>query len=84
MHATTMTVKVRDRRSTNRGYEGPRFAHITIDATCPVCGGPRGDVYTQRFCEDGEWYDVDRWDNPCGHVDMYASVLEESEVTHHE
>lgn len=52
--------------------------HINIADTCPVCGGPRGKPYHHRFHEDSEWYTVDRWDNPCGHVDKYKDVLKEA------
>ena len=51
---------------------------VNIADTCPVCGGPRGKRYHHRFHETGEWYNVDRWDNPCGHVDKYRDVLKEA------
>lgn len=44
---------------------------VTIADTCPVCGGQRGKPYEYRFCEDGDWYTVHKWDNPCGHTDLY-------------
>lgn len=50
---------------------------IEIADTCPVCGGPRGEPYWHHFCEDGDWFTVTRWDNPCGHLDKYADVLKE-------
>jgi DNA-binding NarL/FixJ family response regulator len=76
MTTKTMTVRVCD-RGEGREYVGVTVRAVTIPVVCPKCGGPRGvdTVRTQRFCEDGEWYSVDRWDNPCGHVDMYADVL---------
>ena len=52
---------------------------IEINATCPKCGQPRGNPISKRFCEDGEWFDIDCWVNPCGHVDMYKDCLLESE-----
>lgn len=55
---------------------GPRA--IQISDKCPVCGGPRGEPVDKRFCEDGEWYSVNTWTNPCGHVDKYADVLREA------
>ena len=51
---------------------------IEIANTCPKCGGPRGKPYHYRFHEDGEWYSVNRWDNPCGHIDKYRDVLGEN------
>lgn len=51
---------------------------IKISATCPRCGGKRGDPYPHRFYEDGEWFTVDRWDNPCGHIDKYFAAYKEA------
>ena len=50
---------------------------IQISDSCPVCGGPRGKPYHFRFHELGDWWSVNRWDNPCGHVDKYRDVLKE-------
>lgn len=72
-----MKVRVVD-RGTSRSYEGVKIRTVAIQRSCPKCGGPRGEVYSHRFCEDGAWYDCDRWDNPCGHVDMYTDVLIEA------
>ena len=33
-----------------------------------------------RQCDDGAWYDVSVWNNPCGHVDMYADVVIEAQM----
>lgn len=51
---------------------------VTIAATCPVCGEPRGTPTRRLFCEDGEWYDLDVWENPCGHLDRYQDVYAEA------
>lgn len=51
---------------------------IRIADTCPVCGGPRGEPVHRNQCEDGEWYPVDTWENPCGHLDKYAACLKEA------
>ncbi|MBT2453331.1 hypothetical protein [Streptomyces sp. ISL-86] len=72
----SMTYRVCDRGS-GREYVGVRVVTATVAAECPTCGGPRGEATPFRFCEDGEWYDVSRWTNPCGHVDMYAAILRE-------
>ncbi|MDT0306831.1 hypothetical protein RM780_07625 [Streptomyces sp. DSM 44917] len=73
----TMTVRVCDRGS-GRDYVGVTIRTVTISAHCPTCGGPRGAAAGHRFCEDGAWYAVDRWDNPCGHIDYYSAVLAEA------
>lgn len=51
---------------------------ITIGDNCPVCNAKRGMPYNHHFCEDGEWFDVDKWDNPCGHVDKYSDCFNEA------
>lgn len=75
---TTMTVRVIDRSGwgTSRGY--PVIRRVEISTACPTCGGKRGEPYNHNFHEDGEWLSVDRWDNPCGHTDMYCAVLAEA------
>jgi hypothetical protein len=77
--APLMTVFVLNRGCT-RSYEGVWTTEVTIVKTCPVCGGPRGDAYGSHFREDGEYYHCHTWDNPCGHNDMYSSVLVEAGV----
>lgn len=73
----TLTVRVADRRHSPVGHATIRT--ITIAATCPRCGGPRGEPRPHNFYDDGEWLVTDCWDNPCGHVDMYNAVLAEAE-----
>lgn len=51
---------------------------IEIGNCCPICGGERGKPYSYRFHEDGDWFVVSKWDNPCGHVDTYGECLKES------
>ncbi len=51
---------------------------IEISTFCPICGQSRGKPYSYNFCEDGEWITVDRWDNPCGHIDKYGDCIRES------
>ena len=80
-----MKVRVIDRAEMERihgkSYGPLIFRTVEIADTCPVCGGSRGKRYEHRFCEDGEYYIVDRWDNPCGHSDMYEDVIKEVEKT---
>lgn len=54
------------------------IVQIAVNWFCPVCGKPRGEPVLKNFCEDGDWYSVDCWSNPCGHVDMYRDVLKEA------
>lgn len=72
----TMTYRVIDRGS-GRDYVGVSIVTVEVSAQCPRCGGPRGEAKPSRFPEDGAWYVVDRWSNPCGHEDAYAAVLVE-------
>jgi hypothetical protein len=51
---------------------------VSVSPNCPVCGARRGKPYNHNFCEDGEWFSCDRWDNPCGHTDKYTDVLQEA------
>lgn len=60
------------------GSWGGRPVTVKIADTCPVCGGPRGELRWQTFCEDGEWFTVNVWTNACGHVDKYTDVLKEA------
>ena len=83
--AATLRVRVIDRALERKLWGTPGYRSILdvlkvveISATCPRCGGPRGEVRTERACEDGQWYDVSRWENPCGHLDLYADVLREA------
>lgn len=52
---------------------------VEIADNCPQCGGPRGNPYPYHFCEDGAWFTVSRWENPCGHLDVYGAVWKESQ-----
>lgn len=78
-----MVVTVLDREAMNAAWgcgpgPGVILRTVRIHDRCPVCGGPRGTPVRRTFCEDGEWYSVDCWENPCGHRDMYADVLIEA------
>jgi hypothetical protein len=82
--APTMTVRIRDgiteaaRWGSGRG--GPVVVTVHLVATCPQCYGPRGEVRGLNSCDDGEYYHVNTWNNPCGHVDHYHDVLIEAGV----
>ena len=60
------------------GYDGAR---VTLKWICPVCGGPRGDVYEARSYDGSRILFCDGWTNPCGHVDKYSDVRIEAGVT---
>lgn len=66
----TKTVKV-----VNRYEMLPVVQTITVPWVCLKCGGPRGEPFGHNFFEDGQSYHVDRWENPCGHVELYTTVL---------
>jgi hypothetical protein len=51
---------------------------VTIMNNCPKCGAPRGKPKPHNQCEDGEFFCVDVWNNPCGHLDSYKDVYFES------
>ena len=48
---------------------------IEIEDHCPSCGEPRGEPYWYRFHDTGDWHSVNKWDNPCGHIDKYSEIL---------
>lgn len=77
----TLTVVVRDRASEDpwgSGLTNPCIREVTIPAVCPQCGGPRGEPRWLRTYDDGVWYSVQVWDNPCGHLDTYRDVVIEA------
>lgn len=80
----TMTVTVRDRGAEapwgSSGPITPVTRAVTISAFCPICGGHRGEPRGANQVDDGAWYWVQVWDNPCGHVDYYANVLAEAKA----
>ena len=67
-------------RNTYNGGEGWVYypMKVEISDNCPVCGKKRGEPFPYRFHEDGEWFVVDRWNNPCGHIDTYKNCYFES------
>lgn len=78
-----MQVTVVDRARMDTLYGQPRFPGVIrrtveINDKCPSCGGPRGKPQKARYHEWGEFYYVDNWTNPCGHLDRYSDVLQEA------
>lgn len=81
--SSTMTVRVRDRASEKPwgvGFTDPCVRTVTISAACPKCGGERGEPRNLNQAEDGAYYSVDIWTNPCGHVDYYGDVVKEADA----
>ena len=66
-------------RNSFDGGDGWRYYPVTIQVgdECLQCGGPRALPHSYTFCEDGEWFTVDQWDNECGHIETYKSVWDE-------
>ena len=58
------------------GYD--RFERVKISNVCPVCNKPRGHVFKGFSYDGSERFEVDCWNNECGHVDMYNRVYEEA------
>lgn len=78
----TMTVTVRDRESEapwgSQGWITPYIRQVTISAYCQQCGQRRGTPRPMDQCDDGAYYSVDVWTNPCGHLDRYPAVIAEA------
>ncbi|WP_242890893.1 hypothetical protein [Actinomadura litoris] len=56
-------------------------SEVTVKTRCPECGGPRGRPGPNEVrASSGQTFEIDRWVNPCGHVDLYADVLIEARV----
>lgn len=64
------------------GGDGWTYYPLTIEIAgfCPICQCKRGKPYSYRFCEDEQWFTVDKWENECGHLDTYGDVYQESKL----
>lgn len=66
-------------RNNFHGGDGWIYHPLTVDISNKCyCGWLRGTPSSYTFYEDGEWYTVDTWHNPCGHLDTYKNVYLES------
>ncbi len=77
----TMQVRVRDRSAEapwGYGLTSPVVRTVEISTRCPRCGGERGKPTNLNQVDDGAYYSVDIWTNPCGHVDFYEDVVKEA------
>ena len=70
-------------RNTYTGGDGWQYYPVTLEIAdvCPKCGGRRGEEKRVPQCEDGEWFWLSQWSNPCGHVDAYRDVWHEAIAT---
>jgi hypothetical protein len=76
----TRTVRVIDRSTWGTSAPYPLIRAVTVAWICPICGGPRGEPQDFPFYENDQALSCDRWQNPCGHVDLYPALLEEAET----
>ncbi|TDC00016.1 hypothetical protein E1091_05725 [Micromonospora fluostatini] len=78
----TMTVTIRDpareRALWGHGLTSPVTSEVVIAAHCRTCGERRGKPRGARRCDDGAYFRVDEWSNPCGHIDYYEAVAQEA------
>lgn len=71
---TIMTVYI-PAKEQHDGFDGIR---VGLYWNCPVCGGPRGEVYETRSYDGSRILPCNGWKNPCGHVDKYDAVRREA------
>ncbi len=62
-------------RNSYEGGDGWRYYPVNVELSdnCPICNGKRGEPKYHRQCEDGEFFDLNTWENPCGHIDKYSA-----------
>lgn len=74
--AETMVVEV----PVIQNHEGFEYwvRKVRISKYCKRCGGERGKPYKTRSYDGSRFVCCDGWQNPCGHVDLYKDVVEES------
>jgi len=74
-----MTVTIMYRNSFFGG-DGWTYYPVTVEIAdnCPICGAKRGTPNPKSYCEDGEWYTLDNWHNPCDHQDSYKDAIIEA------
>ena len=47
---------------------------IVVEWKCPVCSQEMGEPRFWDLVEDGAFYPINIWDNPCGHVVEYDDL----------
>lgn len=60
-------------------HNGQELASFEISDICPVCKGPRGQVFGTHSFDGSRRLNVDGWNNPCGHVDTYEAIRKEGQ-----
>lgn len=61
-------------------HDGWASVRVPLLWVCPRCGGPRGETFRTLSFDGSRRLACDGWTNPCGHVDLYASVRREAGV----
>jgi hypothetical protein len=59
-------------------HQGFYSVTVEIDWICPVCGGPRGEVFDTVSFDGSLRLYCHGWRNDCGHVDGYGDVRREA------
>lgn len=66
-------------------HNGIYLVTLEISDQCPVCNGPRGNVFGTHSYDGSRRLNCDGWNNPCGHIDKYAEIRKEGKrVTYKE
>lgn len=73
---TTRTVIIPARAE----HEGFHSREVTLQWTCPVCGGVRGEPFATWSYDGSRRLYVHGWINPCGHIDNYDAVRKEADA----
>lgn len=48
--------------------------NVCVNWECPTCGAPMGEPVLRNYSEDGEYFSVHNWENPCGHLCKYGDL----------
>ena len=67
-----LTVTIPERQE----HDGYHSMTVTLPWVCMYCGAPRGKPRKGVSYDGSRRLEVDRWDNPCGHVEKYHEVRE--------
>lgn len=74
-----MTKKMEVTVRGNSPYD-PGLRTVLISPNCPTCSDPRGEIKGYNGCVNDQYYNVNVWQNPCGHQDTYEAVLQEGHI----
>jgi len=61
-------------------HEGHYKRTVILKWECPICGGPRGELFEGLSYDGSRRMTVHCWKNPCGHVDTYDAVRAEAQT----